>query len=75
MLGFTATRGKPRLCRGFVRAYADPMRQLSDWFCRGGAFVVCSALACVLDRLTLLSAGSEPKMGSLFAKGELHRTF
>lgn len=31
--------------------------------------------ACALDRLTLLSAGSEPKVGALFAEAELHRSF
>ena len=32
-------------------------------------------LACALDRLTLLAAGSEPKIGALFAQAELKRTF
>ena len=26
-------------CLGFVRAYDDPLLQLSGWFCRGGALV------------------------------------
>ena len=34
-----------------------------------------STLACALDRLTLLSAGSEPKVGALFAQAELNRSF
>jgi hypothetical protein len=32
-------------------------------------------LACALDRLTLIAAGSEPKIGALFAQAELKRTF
>jgi hypothetical protein len=32
-------------------------------------------LACALDRLSLLSAGSEPKLGALFARAELKRTY
>jgi hypothetical protein len=32
-------------------------------------------LACALDRLTLLAAGSEPKVGALFALAERNRTF
>ena len=53
-----------------MRAYDDPMLQLSGWFCQGGAdFVERTTLACALDRLTLLSAGSEPKVGALFAQG------
>ncbi|MGC1280634.1 MAG: hypothetical protein WA893_20825, partial [Xanthobacteraceae bacterium] len=32
-------------------------------------------LACALDRLTILSSGSDPKVGALFARAELKRTF
>ena len=32
-------------------------------------------LACALDRLTLLAAGSEPKVGALFAQAELNRSY
>jgi len=77
---FEATKGTPRHCLGFVRAYDAPPLQLSGWFCQGtklgGAdFIDRSTLACALDRLTLLSAGSEPKVGVLFAEAELHRSF
>jgi hypothetical protein len=66
----------PRHCLGFVHVYDDPMLQLSGWFCRGGAdFIERSTLACALDRLSLLSAGSEPKVGALFAKAELNRSY
>ena len=54
----------------------DPRMQLSGWFCQGGTeFVEQSTLACALDRLTLLSAGSEPKVGALFAQAELNRSY
>ena len=68
---FAATQGTPRHCLGFVRAYDEPRLQLSGWFCQGGGgdFIDRSTLACALDRLTLLSAGSEPKVGALFAAG------
>ncbi|MGZ5842015.1 MAG: hypothetical protein ACXWJ8_08760 [Xanthobacteraceae bacterium] len=74
---FAATQGTPRHCLGFVRAYDEPRLQLSGWFCQGGGgdFIDRSTLACALDRLTLLSAGSEPKVGALFAEAELHRSF
>jgi hypothetical protein len=72
---FDTGRGTPRHCLAFVRAWDDPMLQLSGWFCRGDSFVQRSTLACALDRLTLLSAGSEPKIGALFAKAELNRNF
>jgi len=76
IVAFEASKGAPRHCLGFVRAYDDPLLQLSGWFCQGGAdFVERSTLACALDRLTLLSAGSEPKVGALFAQAELNRSF
>jgi hypothetical protein len=77
---FDTANGTPRHCLGFVRAYDDPRLQLSGWFCQGGKlgganFIERSTLACALDRLSLLSAGSEPKVGTLFAQIELNRSF
>ncbi len=72
---FDTSIGIARHCLGFVRAYDDPRLQLSGWFCRGGESIRRSTLACALDRLTLLSAGSEPKVGALFAQAELNRSF
>jgi hypothetical protein len=72
---FKTAIGTPRSCLGFVRAYDDPRLQLSGWFCQGGDFIERSTLACALDRLTLLAAGSEPKVGALFAQAELKRSF
>lgn len=75
IINFETSKGTPRKCVGFVRAYDDPRLQLSGRFCQGGEFIARSTLACALDRLTLLSAGSEPKVGALFAEAELHRSF
>jgi hypothetical protein len=76
IVAFEASNGTPRHCLGFVRAYEDPQLQLSGWFCQGGAELIeRSTLACALDRLTLLSAGSEPKVGALFAQAELNRSY
>ena len=75
IVSFETSKGAARHCLGFVRAYRDPRLQLSGWFCQGGDFVLQSTLACALDRLTLLSAGSEPKVGALFAQAELNRSF
>lgn len=72
---FQTDKNPERRCLGFVRAYDDPMLQLSGWFCQGDEFIQRSTLACALDRLALLSAGSEPKIGALFAKIELNRSF
>ena len=75
VIPFTTSKGTLRHCLGFVRAYDDPMLQMSGWFCRGGEFIERSTLSCALDRFTLLSAGNEPKVGALFAEAELHRSF
>jgi hypothetical protein len=72
---FDTSIGVPRYCLGFVRAYNDPRLQLSGWFCRGGEPIRSSTLACALDRLTLLSAGSEAKVGALFAQADLNRSY
>jgi hypothetical protein len=66
----------PRQCLGFVHAYADPQLQILGWHCTSGATAVeRNLLACALDRLTLLAAGSEPKLRALFAHAELRRKF
>jgi len=73
---FETSKGAARHCLGFVRAYDEPLLQMSGWFCQGGGeFVDRGTLACALDRLTLLAAGSEPKVAALFAQGELNRSF
>lgn len=75
IVSFHTSIGVPRHCLGFVRAYDDPNLRISGWFCQDGDFVPRSTLACALDRLTLLAAGSEPKVSALFAQAELNRSF
>jgi hypothetical protein len=76
IVSFATSKGSARHCLGFVRAYDDPRLQISGWFCQGGGeFIEQSTLACALDRLTLLAAGSEPKVGALFAQAELNRSY
>jgi hypothetical protein len=75
LVTFETSRGTHRYCLAFARSYDDPMLQISGWFCQGGDFVRESTLACALDRLTLLYAGSEPKVGALFAQAELNRSY
>jgi len=72
---FKTAIGAARSCLAFVRTYADPRLQLSGWFCQGGDLIERATLACALDRLTLLAAGSDPKVGALFARAELKRSF
>jgi len=76
IISFTTSKGALRSCLGFVRMYVDPRLQLSGWFCQGGSeFIEPSTLACALDRLTLLAARSEPKVGALFAQAEVNRSY
>jgi hypothetical protein len=75
LVTFQASKGAARQCLGFVRAYTDPLLRLSGWFCQGGELVRESTLACALDRLALLSAGSEPKIAAIFAQAELNRSY
>jgi hypothetical protein len=73
---FRTSAGTPKSCVGFARGFYDPMLQIAGWFCQSGdSFVTPDTLACALDRFTLLSAGSEPKVGELFAHAELKRSF
>ena len=65
-----------RRCLRFVRNFEEPRFEISGWYCNAGLELVDRGmLACALDRLTLIAAGSEPKIGALFAQAELKRTF
>ncbi len=69
--------GEPvRHCLGFLRQFDEAPLQIAGRFCQGGAdYIERATLDCALDRLTLLAAGSEPKVGALFAQAELNRQF
>ena len=72
---FTAhSSGQARGCLGFAHAFSEPLLQISGWYCKGDAEVVePGTLTCALDRLSLMMAGSEPKITALFARAELRR--
>jgi len=68
--------GGARSCLRFARNFDEPRLELSGWFCNAGAELVDRGMiACALDRLSLLAAGSEPKLAALFARAELRRSF
>ena len=61
-------------CLGFIKRIADPNLQISGWSCQGdGLPARRAAIGCMLNRLTLLTAGNEPKLAELFARAELKR--
>ena len=65
-----------RQCLRFSRSFEEPRFELSGWFCSAGEDMVDRGkVACAIDRLSLVAAGSEPKLGALFARAELKRTF
>jgi hypothetical protein len=71
-----AHNGLQRRCLGFARPFDDPSLQISGWYCGFGEKPVDRAtIGCALDRLTVLSAGGDTKVATLFARAELKRTF
>ena len=61
-------------CLGFSRRFGDPVLQISGWSCQGATLPARrAAIGCMLDRLTLLASGNEPRLAELFARAELKR--
>jgi hypothetical protein len=73
------TDGAPsgaRQCLRFSRSFEEPRFELAGWFCNAGEELIDRRIiACAIDRLSLVAAGSEAKLGALFARAELKRTF
>ncbi len=67
---------RTRRCLGFAQPFDRPGMQIAGWYCSAGDEVVDRAtLACMLDRLTELSAGGDDDLARLFARAEIKRTF
>jgi hypothetical protein len=61
-------------CLGFVKRIDDPDLEISGWSCQGDTWPARrAAIGCMLNRLTLLASGNEPKLAELFAHAELKR--
>lgn len=75
LVGFSSeASGKPQSCIGFAQSFETPRLQISGWSCQAdNPQMQRQAVACALDRLTMLSAGNDPKMAELFARAELKR--
>jgi len=64
-----------RSCLGFIKRFGDPALQISGWSCQGTTLGARqSAIGCMLDRLSLLASGNEPKLAELFARADLKRS-
>ncbi len=65
-----------RACVAIAGAWDDPRFGMVAWWCNAGPEMVPHGqLACLVDRLTLMSAGGDEKLASFFAKAELKRNF
>jgi hypothetical protein len=63
-----------RACLGFMKRVSDPNIRISGWSCQGdNPPARRAAISCMLNRLTLLSTGNDPKLAELFARAELRR--
>jgi hypothetical protein len=58
-----------RSCLRFFKRLADPGLQISGWLCLGEVWPARrTAISCMLNRLILLSAGSDTELAQLFAR-------
>jgi hypothetical protein len=61
-------------CLGYLKRNEEPALQISGFSCQGDTLPAQrAAIACTLNRLTLLTSGNEPKLAELFAHAELRR--
>jgi hypothetical protein len=71
-----AAQSHERRCLGFARPYTQPSMQIAGWYCSAGNDVVDrAAVACMIDRLTIVSSGGDTRLGAMFARAEMKRTF
>lgn len=64
----------PRNCLAVASAWTQAHLGLVAWWCNSGPELVAHGqLACVLDRLSLMSAGGDNRLADFFAKAELKR--
>lgn len=64
----------PRGCLGFMKRVSDSNFRISGWSCQGDSLPARrAAISCMLNRLTPLSTGNDPKLAELFARAELRR--
>jgi hypothetical protein len=74
LLRLTNNPGGAKPCLGFIKRLGDLSLQISGWSCQGSGLPARrAAIGCMLNRLTLLTAGNEPKLAELFARAELKR--
>jgi hypothetical protein len=61
-------------CLGFLKTVEQPVLRISGYVCRGETLPARSAaIACMINRLSLVAAGNDAKLAELFARTELKR--
>ncbi|WP_027543915.1 hypothetical protein [Bradyrhizobium sp. WSM2254] len=66
--------GMAQACLGYLKRSEEPALQISGFSCHGDTLPTRrAAIACTLNRLTLLTSGNEPKLAEFFARAELKR--
>ena len=64
-----------RTCLGFIKRIDDPPLRISGWSCQGDDLPARrAAVGCMLNRLVLLTAGNDAKLGELIARAEQRRS-
>ncbi|MEH2490049.1 hypothetical protein [Bradyrhizobium sp. AZCC 2230] len=70
----TGTADGTPACLGYLKRNEEPGLQISGFSCQGDTMPARrAAIACTLNRMTLLASGNEPKLAELFAHAELKR--
>ncbi|MBR1131357.1 hypothetical protein [Bradyrhizobium iriomotense] len=71
---FRPTGTAKAACLFYLKRSEEPALQISGFSCQGDTLPARrAAIACTLNRLTLLTSGNEPKLAELFARAELKR--
>jgi hypothetical protein len=74
LFGFADRAQDAKRCLGFMKNLEAVNLRISGWSCQGETLPARrAAIACTLNRLTLLTAGNDPKLAELFARAELKR--
>lgn len=67
--------GADQSCLGFLKTVEQPALRISGFVCQGETLPARrAAIACMLNRLTLVAAGNDARLAELFARAEFKRT-
>lgn len=74
LIRFPAQESKTKPCLGFTKVFDGARIHITGFACNADTIAAQRAsIGCMLNRLTLLAAGSDSKIAELFARAELKR--